>query len=338
MKKLGLFGKLFYAVNLVVALALFFSFLLPFVPPASFPVISVLSLLVSPLIVVNLVFVIYWLLRFNRRFLLSFFVLAISFFYFNSFYQFSTTKKGTLGKKLSVVSYNVRLFNAYEKKPSVSATEIIKAIIQDVAPDVLCIQEYYADNDVDFSFYKYKYIHFEGAHKLGHAIFSNYKLINTGAFDFKNSNNNALYADVIVDKDTMRLYNLHLQSLGINPSVSSIQEGNKEKLVRRIAGSFKKQQEQVQEVLTHKQSSPYPVILTGDFNNTSFSYIYKQLNSAMQDAFIEAGSGLGTTFYFDWYPMRIDYIFTSLEFTILDFKTLKQTSSDHHPIYAEVEW
>ncbi len=335
---MGLLGKVLYALNVLVALGLFFSFLLPYVPPKSFPSISVLSLLVSPLIVINLLFLLYWLLRFNRRFLMSFSVLIVTFFYFNPFYQFSSEKKSASDKQFSVLSFNVRLFNAYEEKPLVKASEVFQQILTQQSPDVLCIQEYYTDNDVDFSAYRYQFIHFEGNNKLGHAIFSKYPLLHTGAFDFKNSNNNAVYADVLVGKDTLRVFNLHLESIGIKPSVSSLEKSNKEKLIKRIGGAFAKQQDQALLVKKEVKASPHPVLLAGDFNNTPFSYVYKMLLNGMKDAFVEAGNGLGTTYNFDSYPMRIDYIFSSPDIEIVNFQTLSYTSSDHYPIYALVEW
>lgn len=338
MKKLGLFNKILYLLNVLVAVALFFSFLLPYVPPASFPALSVLSLLVSPLLFLNFVFALYWVLRLNRRFLLSLSVLVVAFFYYNAFFHITSKKAPVKDKQLSVLTYNVRLFNAYEKNPSENATRVLKKVIEEENPDVLFVQEYYANTGVDFSTFPYKYIHFEGKNKLGHAIFSKYKMINTGAFDFKNSNNNALYATLVVGADTIQAYNLHLQSLGIKPSVVSLEESNKEKLIKRIGDAFTLQQAQAQLVKNHIKQAAYPVILGGDFNNTPFSYVYRVLQEDLKDAYVEAGKGLGTTYNFDSYPMRIDYIFTSPSFTILDCKTLSYTSSDHYPVKAIVGW
>lgn len=76
----------------------------------------------------------------------------------------------------------------------------------------------------------------------------------------------------------------------------------------------------------------------GDFNNTPFSYTYHTLQAGMQDAFVERGHGLGTTFLFDSYPMRIDYILVSPQLNVLSFETVKKSFSDHYPISATVGW
>lgn len=333
-------NKFIYWGNLLAAFLLLISFVLPYLPPKSFPTLSLLSLVVSLLIIVNIIFAIYWAVQFRRRFLVSFTVLLISYFYFNVFYEVSSEGDASQYKNtLSVLSYNVRLFNAYEKNPDTDAPQIIAEMLFEENPDVVCVQEYYNPNTIDFSGYPYQYIHFKSEKaKLGHAIFSKYPLINTGAFDFEETYNNTLYADVVKGTDTIRIYSLHLQSLGIIPRVSFLQESDNEKLRKRVSRAFEMQQNQVEAILAHKAKTKHPVILSGDFNNTPFSYSYRKLKDGMQDAFRERGNGLGTTFKFEGFPMRIDYIFASNGLDILSFDTMKKTFSDHYAVRATVGW
>jgi endonuclease/exonuclease/phosphatase family metal-dependent hydrolase len=340
MKKMSFLNRIVYWCNLVVAFLLLVAFVLPYLPPKTFPTLSLLSLVVSLLIIANIVFAVYWAVRFQRRFFVSFTVLLVSYFYFNVFYEVSTEADASEYKNtLSVLSYNVRLFNAYEKHPKADASQVIAETLSEQNPDIVCIQEYYRPNNVDFSSFPYQYIHFKDRKaKLGHAIFSKYPLINTGAFDFKDTYNNTLYADVVKGKDTIRVYSLHLQSLGIIPRVSFLQKTDNEKLRKRISRAFEKQQSQVEAIIADKSKSKYPVVLCGDFNNTPFSYSYRKLKDGMQDAFRERGNGLGTTFLFEWFPMRIDYIFASQGLDILSFETMKKTFSDHYAVRATVGW
>ncbi len=339
-KKLGLIDRIVYWINLIVAFLLLISFVLPYVPPRSFPTLSILSLAVSPLIIINTLFVLYWLIKLKLRILLSLSVLLIAHFHFGSFFQFSSQTSSTeLSKTISILSYNVHLFNAYEENPSPEVvSKTLAEILETQQPEIICIQEYYSDHQVDFSKYPYQFIYFRGKNKLGHAIFSKYPLINKNTFDFEKSNNNAIYADVIKGNDTLRIYNLHLQSLGIKPSVSSIQEGAKDKFRKRISKAFSKQQQQVEQVIKHKETSLNPVLICGDFNNTPFSYIYKKLSTNMKDSFVENGNGLGTTYLFDSFPMRIDYILVSEKLEIIKFETIKKTFSDHYPVSATLGW
>lgn len=334
------FRSVVFLLNLFAALVLGVSFVLPYLPPSRFPVVSILSLAVPVLIIVNILFVIYWVFLFNRRFILSAVVLVISFIHFNGFFQVSSEGNPAEYKNtLSILSYNVRLFNAYEKKPHGDVKAIFSEIVSKTNSDIIFIQEYSKKHKIDFSKYPHQHVHFKNNRaNLGHAIFSKFPIINKGAFDFKGSGNNVLYADVVKDKDTIRVYNLHLQSFGIIPDIQFLQESDKEKLLRRVSSNFKKQESQVYSVLSHKSKSKYPVILCGDFNNTPFSYTYRKLNQDMQDAFKVRGNGLGTTFWFDGFPLRIDYILASSKFNILSFDTFSKTFSDHNAIHTTVGW
>ncbi len=339
-KKLGLFNRILYWINLVVAFLLVVCFILPFIPPKSFPTISLLSLAVFPLLILNFSFVIYWLFKLKQKIVISLIVLIIAHFHFGSFFQFSSESKiSNSENSLRVLSYNVHLFNAYEENPQPKiVAETFSEILTSQQPDIICIQEFYAENEVDFSAYPYQYIYYRNSERLGHAILSKYPFLNKGSFDFENTGNNALYVDVIKDKDTLRVYNLHLQSLGIASSISSLQEGDKEKFIKRTSNAFKKQQEQAEIIKKHQQASKYPVLLCGDFNNTPFSYVYHNLSDNLKDAFIEKGNGIGTTYLFDSFPTRIDYIMSSEELNVVSFENINTTFSDHYPVSARVEW
>lgn len=332
--------KLVFQLNCLMAILMLVSFILPYLPPSRFPTLSLLSLGVPLLIIINIVFAAYWLIQLNRRFLISLTVLGISYFYFNVFYEVSKQiDPARFENTISVLSYNVRLFNAYEEEFHGDVPAMMAAVLNEKKPDVLCIQEYYIPNSIDFSDYPHRYIHFINKKtRLGHAIFSKYPLINTGAFDFSDSFNNTLYADVVKDKDTLRVYNLHLQSLGILPRFQFLKETDNDRLRRRLSRNFKKQENQIRAILEHKTGTRHPVIISGDFNNTPFSYTYRKLNKEMTDSFRERGNGLGTTFLFDSFPMRIDYILASKELKVLSFETLPDSFSDHNAVWAMMGW
>ena len=126
--------------------------------------------------------------------------------------------------------------------------------------------------------------------------------------------------------------------MGVLPKVSYLQGSDTKKLLGRMSNGFKGQQSQIEDIIAHKTNSPYTVLVSGDFNNTPFSYVYGEMKKDMKDAYLERGNGLGTTFLFDSFPMRIDYIFASEAFEILSFETIKKTFSDHYPIIAKVGW
>ncbi len=341
MRNIQFLGKLFYLMNIIAALLLLISFVLPYLPSSRFPNLSILSLAVSPLILINVLFLAYWLFRLKKRLWFSLVVLIIAYIHFHAFFEISSAGS-TEGhsKHLKLLSYNVRLFNAYEKEPKQDKVAAdLRALMDTEQPDVICIQEYYANNKADFSAYPYQFIHFKDpSHKLGHAIFSKFPILNKGSFDFEKTSNNSLFADLLIDNDTVRIYNLHLQSLGILPTVDFLQQRGTEQIKERMSVSFAQQEFQAAEILRHKKKCPYPVLIAGDFNNTSFSYVYRQLKEGMLDAFQEKGNGIGTSYFFNRYPIRIDFILSSSEFEVIDFNNITQSFSDHYPIVSTLAW
>ncbi|WAC03293.1 hypothetical protein N7U66_06930 [Lacinutrix neustonica] len=114
MKKLKFFDKVLFFINSLVAFALLLSYLLPFLPPKTFSALSVIGLGAPFLIVVNALFFVYWLVKIKKQLLLSLLVLAIGYFSFGSLYKFSQSKMSEDENNISIMNYNVRLFNLYE--------------------------------------------------------------------------------------------------------------------------------------------------------------------------------------------------------------------------------
>ena len=337
-RKSGLLGRIIYGLNILAALLLLLAYLVPYIPPSGFPSISLIGLAVSPLIVINLLFFLYWLVGMRRQMVLSGVVLALGFFLFGPLYQFgSNTEMALDGPHLTIMSYNVRLFNAYEDERGDQVDHLLNDLINAHQPDVICIQEFYKDHPVDFSQYPHQFVHFRDGSALGYAIFSKFPIHNSGSFDFQGTGNNSIYTDLLAGTDTLRLYNLHLQSLGILPTVDYLQNSDTENTRKRLVAGFVKQQEQLEGILGHMQASPHPILVGADLNNTPYSYVYRLLNKELTDGFREEGSGLGTTFKFDSYPLRIDYLFADSNLKFLEFQTVDQTFSDHYPVIATLK-
>jgi endonuclease/exonuclease/phosphatase family metal-dependent hydrolase len=235
------------------------------------------------------------------------------------------------------MNYNVRLFNLYNWIPEEHIETQITDLIKKEHPDVISFQEYQPQDNVDLSFYKYKYEKLSGTRvQYGQAIFSQYPIIASGSIAFPNTANNAIYVDVVKHKDTIRIYNVHLQSLRIDADVENLKTEDSERLFKRISKTFKKQQLQTELFIKHKDKSPYKMVICGDFNNTAFSYVYKEIKGDLVDAFQEAGNGFGRTFNFKYFPIRIDFILVDKAFKINGFKTLEDKLSDHYPIIAKL--
>lgn len=343
MKNLSGFNKLVFFLNIIVTIVCILGYVIPFLAPKLFPLLSVFTLFLPLLLIVNILFFGYWLIQLKRQMLLSGIVFFLGITFVNKFYKFSEKQSMFANEDVTVMSYNVRLFNLYKWIPSDTIDIAISRFIKKENPDILCLQEFSTNNKADFRVYKHKYIFIEGENtKLGQAIFSKYPIVNKGVLHFPNSTNNAIFADVKRGKDTLRVYSIHLQSIKITPDVheidqdpQNITQNQSKRIFKRISTSFAKQQEQAEIIASHRATTQYPTLVCGDMNNSAFSYVYRKVKGNLQDAFEESGKSFGATYSFKYYPARIDYIFADRDFEIKKFETFSTiTYSDHYPIKA----
>lgn len=344
MKKLSWFNKVMFALNILLALLTFIAYVLPFLAPKWFPFLSVLTLFLPLFLIVNALFVGYWLVQLKRQVFLSVVLLLLGIPFINKFYKFSSADLIEQEKDFTVMSYNVRLFNLFKWMEKENVPQEIQQFINDQNPDILCIQEYSESADIELKAYRHKFIQTDGDQiKTGHAIFSKFPIVDKGVIAFPNSDNNAVFADIKKGIDTIRVYSIHLQSIKITPDVDRIEgSGNidqkkSEYIFRRISKAFRAQQQQAEIIKNHRDSSIYPVLICGDMNNSAFSYVYRNIKGKLHDCFEQAGNGFGQTYHFKYYPARIDYIFCDPGIQVKDFVHFSEfKNSDHYPIMARL--
>lgn len=346
MKNLSWFNKLMFFLNIVLTVSTFIAYVLPFLAPKIFPIMSVLTLFMPVFFVLNGLFFVYWGIQFKKRMILSGLVLLMGITFINKFYKFSGKELPAGENDFVVMSYNVRLFNVFKWLERDDVPDNILAFINEKNPDILCIQEYSNSAHIDLKVYPHRYIFSEGNQiKTGQAIFSKFPIINEGNIMFSNSGNNAVFADIKRGKDIIRVYNMHLQSIKISPDVNEINDnidalnegGKSQKLLKRISVAFAEQQQQAEILKEHKKDCPYPVIICGDMNNSAFSYVYRNIKGKLKDSFEEAGKGFGATYKFRYYPARIDYIFVDGTMKVKQFESFSDfENSDHYPIMARL--
>ncbi len=334
MKKLSFFEKTMFFINSLAAFFLLASYIIPYISPKTAATASTLSLGTPFLIILNVLFFAFWIVKLKKQFFLSLLVLGVGFNHVNNFVQFKKNKNAD--NSIKIMSYNVRLFNAYKWSKKNDLDKNIYEYIKIKNPDIIAFQEYYPKKNISL---KYPYTFILANRKTSsvrQAIYSRYKIINKGSIDFKNSGNNAIYADIKIKTDTIRFYNIHLQSLSIDKNKENFGEKDSEKLFMRFKKTFAMQEDQVMKILNNASESPYKTIFMGDFNNTAFSWAYKKLKGNKTDAFLESGNGFGKSFDYI-FPFRIDFILTDPKITLKNFKTYNVKYSDHYPIMAWIQ-
>ena len=297
-----------------------------------------LNLMVPFIALINVIFFVFWIIKFKWPFFLFLFSILIGFKEWGKLYKFPNNSIPT-SSGIKVMSFNVRLFNSFEWIDSKSVPESIENFINKVSPDLVCLQEYSKEFGPKFKNYPYQYIASSKKNgQNGLCILSKYPLSNRGRLDFDDSNNSALYADFFHKKDSIRIYNVHLESLRINPEDTLFTQEHSQKFIQRIHSIVQKQEFQIDLFDKVEQKSNYPTIICTDLNNNAFSRVYKRLKDDRLDAFMLSGEGLGSTYKLAHFPFRIDFIFTDQKFKVINFETHDIKLSDHKPISALLEW
>ncbi len=331
-------GKLTFGLNIIVALALLLTCILSFFSVQIIPILSVLSLGVPFLFILNIIFLFYWLYSKKKKFLLSFTALLLGYLVFGSFYGISKKDDSASESDLKIMTFNAWSFNKNEWIKEAGIGDSIVKFIADENPDILCIQEYNRERNEDFSQYPHKSVTTYSRRKTTQAIFSKFPIIENGSLSLPSTGNNIIYTDILYNSDTIRVYNLHLQSFKIVPSSDSFSEKESEKNYKRLVDTFSKQLEQAKIFEAHMSKSPYNNIVCGDFNNTQFSNVYRIVKGDLQDSFLEKGNGFGRSYSLFGFPLRIDYILSDPSFEVISHNNFNLKLSDHYPVAATLRY
>ncbi len=362
--KRSFFNPLAMLFNHIAAIALLISYLAPYISPENFWFIAFFGLAYPILVIINVVFVIYWMTQFKKNVFYSLIIILSGWSQIKCYVQINPTNIPSNSKKLiKVMSYNVKLFDLYNWSHNIETRGKMFELIKKESPDIMCIQEFFtSDSKDDFNnldtllkFQKAKFTHLEYTTTLrkidhwGVAIFSSYPIVTNGKINFDTKSNNiCIYSDILIHKDTVRVYNVHLQSIKFDygdykfvddlMNNKETQELEKSKnILKRLKLAYIKRAKQTELVAAHIATSPYPVIVCGDFNDTPASYSYHTIAKNLSDAFIESGKGLGRSYVGKFPSFRIDYILHSNQYKAYDFRTIRKELSDHFPIVTYLE-
>lgn len=324
--------------------------------PEKFWVLAFFGLSYPFLLLFNLLFLIFWIYRKNKLFLISLISIFVGWNQLRSFIQFPIrNKKTNIENSFTVLSYNVRLFNLYNWSSDLEAPKKIFDFINKDQIDIVCFQEYITHNSgelTEFDIRKklgdkynvhYGYSHKSSKSNYGIATYSKYPIVNRGTISFGNTSNMSIYTDIVIQKDTLRIFNNHLQSIRFNKNNYSfinnsknLDEENKIKeakdILLRLREAFVKRATQAEILAVHIKNSPYPVIVCGDFNDSPVSYTYNKISNKLNDSFIESGKGIGNTYRGSFPSFRIDFILYSNKLECAKFAIPKIKFSDHYPI------
>ncbi|MFM7023835.1 MAG: endonuclease/exonuclease/phosphatase family protein [Flavobacteriales bacterium] len=355
------FFKIFFiCLNMLAAAAFLLSLLATNISPADSWVIAACGLLFPVLAVVNFLFVIGWLLVKSYWVLpsASLMIMAVPTLIHAIQLDFSEpeNKEG-----VKVMSFNSRLFDYYESiaKQGVIRDSIFHMLDRE-QPDIVCFQEFFSRESKKWNIIsplvagkrKYYYLNemgdFYNDTKWGLFTISTYPIVNKKSFYFDPAYPFATYCDIKINKDTVRVFNVHLRSFRFSfkerEVLGEIIENNEipssedsKGILKRFEAAYEVKAKEVDTIAKVIKASPYRVIVCGDLNDPPSSYAYHEFTDKLDDAFVESGSGYGKTYAGKLPLLRIDYILHDERISSFNYKTLDHNLSDHYPVSCEME-
>lgn len=352
-----------FIINILAVLFLLFIHYTARINPLNFWPTAFLGLIYPVILLIVVGFLVYYFFSKNKKLaFLSLIALILSFKSNQASFNFSLPSQQA--DEASIMTWNVKNFDLYNWSGNENTRENIMAFLEENRPDILCLQEFYTEDKGGFTNLKdikknldYQYVYFAKTYSQneknhwGLAIFSDFEIVNTGKLTFVEGTrlNSCMYADLALsDNQSVRLYNLHLQSnqfsqedyeylqhLGETGENDSQTAKN---IISKLKKGYLNRAKQSLQVLENKNQSSLPSIICGDFNDTPVSFAYKELSKNMKDAFIEKGIGFGKTYVNPSPFLRIDYALFHPMFEINDYSTIKVELSDHYPIVVNFSY
>ncbi|MDR1226524.1 MAG: endonuclease/exonuclease/phosphatase family protein [Prevotellaceae bacterium] len=345
-------------INAIVAGGLALSYISGSVNPQKVWILPFFGLAFFAFVVLNVAFVVFWLLRHRWYFLISAVMLACGCGLFKTIIRPSRSASIQGEKKLRLLSYNVNLFGLkYRPSSQIIFNEVADYIAHEEL-DVACLQEFFVFDEGRYNEAAInkaltnlpnRYIHYnvvKGNQKFGIATYSKHPIVSQGYITFANTTNAAIFTDIAQGSDTVRVYNVHLQSVRFGDYEKELLQGAASqnaspKFLRRasfkLKDAFIKRAKQVDAVVEHIKQSRYPVIVCGDFNDTPLSYSYRTMRQIpLNDGFTDAGRGIMSTYISAIPSFRIDYILYSPKFYATAYYCPNLKYSDHYPLVCRL--
>lgn len=346
-----------------LAICLLLGLLAGNIDPRSLYVIAFFGLAYPYVLVLNLFMMAWWCIR--RKWLFAGGTLAVILLGWTSL----TTTFGFIGEKglgpktdaglIRMMTYNVHSFKPYGEEKVESVKQQMLNLIRNENPDIICFQEYFTRRKGTFditdslkTILNNPYYYFVPSAQndyeaTGLAIFSKYPIKQKGEIKFEYGwGNGSIFVDVAIGAKTVRIYNVHLQSISFQEQDYMYLDQVKYKMEPKLYASkrilkmlkraFKKRSGQVDVMKAHMESCELPFVIAGDFNDTPASFAVKQMTKSLKNTFKEQGTGFGKTYNGKFPNFQIDYIATTKQFNVLNYRIIEAKLSDHFPVRSDL--
>ncbi|MDR0814914.1 MAG: endonuclease/exonuclease/phosphatase family protein [Bacteroidales bacterium] len=347
---------IFLTINIVAAGCLLLAYLCCWVNPEKVWWLGLLGLGYLYLLIINLFFTGFWLFTAKKKYaVLSLLIVVLGWGITSRNVRFfgKNMSPALTEKSITLLSFNVHMFHQANGTGENGEKLNIHNFFRESQADILCLQEFANVDKMPehiSSGTKMPHCHVEmSVGQLGIATFSRYPIVGRKLLYSDNSVNACMYTDLLVAGDTIRVFNVHLKSIGFGYKQRDLLENAIRKeykesdvktvksIIKEIVAASIRRSKQVKIVEGHIAESPYPIIICGDFNDPPVSYSYQKIRAHRKDAFMEAGHGFSFTYNLGRiFHQRIDFILHSPEFEAYDYKSPRVILSDHFPITCKL--
>ena len=355
-------GKFLLLIAVLVAVATLLAVAASYISPLKIWVLAFFGLAFIFIYPLNFFFLIYYAFRKRNHIILPLMACIAGAGIFMQAFNFTSTAEQTHDNKIKILTYNVRLFDLYNWSHNLETRAKMFDFLHQAAADIYCFQEYYTEDtgvfnntlalqkllQTPYHHYTYPTSTVKNSRHWGIITFSKFPIIHTGEIDFgKNHTNSCIYIDVVTATDTMRIYNMHLESIRfkkqdyeyVQALKNNVEDQNYSGIIpimKRLRFAFLKRARETDLIINSINQSPYKIILCGDFNDTPSSYSYHSLTKNLKDAFKNGPFGLAPTYNGTFPAFRIDYILHSPQLKSANYKVIPNTDSDHFPVVTEI--
>ncbi|MCK9310905.1 MAG: endonuclease/exonuclease/phosphatase family protein [Bacteroidales bacterium] len=320
-----------------------------------FQVFALYGLIQPILIILNSLFLIYWAFRFEFWFWLPLIALILNIGFIRSVYQLpgnAKTTEVTGDKSIRIGTFNVKGF--YHGRRSLTVS-MISEFMKEKEVDILCFQEVdldsvYTLDSLAKAFNFLPYLSYSKSKVQGFNLLtlSKYPILKSSKVRFEKTGNQAMWTDLLIREDTVRIFNFHLQTTNFNQAKFSLVPENwvfklsdeAERLMevyQILKENFKKRIKQANFIHLKIKETPYSTLICGDMNSNPASHTYHQIKGReLKDGFITCGSGYEYTYKGLKSLYRIDYIFHTKDFAGKNYKSYLLDYSDHKAVIMEL--
>lgn len=354
-----------FATNIVAMILLLLSVQAPQVPPSSFVFIAYLGLGFPFLFVLNLIYLVLWIVFFRWKYIIvQLVVLVFCSGAITTYLPLHEPVDEIPEDCIKFMSYNVRGFD-WLTGDTARRNPILEYIATSGA-DIICMQEFAVEEkkrkgsiisltefDDIMADYPYRTIvrlgDTDNSVIYGLACYSKFPITKLARVPIESLFNGSAMYQIRIGKKKITVVNNHLESNRITAEDKQLykefvltRNGNMiDEVARnvqlRLAPAFRTREMQSDIIAAHvkqQRDNTHAMILCGDFNDTPLSYTYRTMKGNFIDSYLTTGKGLGITYHENNILLRIDYIMHTQNIKSYNCTVGSVKYSDHYPIWS----